>query len=331
MRGNNILITGIAGLIGSNLADWILLNHPKCNVLGVDDLSGGYSDNIAENCIFYKNNLVDDNIEYIFKKHKIDIVFHFAAYAAEGLSPFMRVYNYKNNLIATTKLINLSIEYGINRLVFTSSMATYGKGTPPFDENDDLNPIDPYGIAKYACEMDLRVANEQHGLDYCIIKPHNVYGPKQNIWDRYRNVLGIWMNQHLNGKPITIFGDGKQKRAFSYIGNCIEPLWNAGNLEEASCEIINLGGIKEISIEDAADILIKIMDGGTKEYKEGRHEVKNAWSTWKKSTDLLGYKENYTFEDGLRLMWEWAKNKPKRKQKVWEAYELEKSLYSFWK
>lgn len=146
----------------------------------------------------------------------------------EGLSPFMRVFNYKNNLIATTRLITLSIKYDIKRFVFTSSMATYGRGKPPFDEKDIQQPIDPYGIAKFACEMDLRVANEQHGLDFCIIKPHNVYGPKQNIWDKYRNVLGIWINQHLNGKPITIFGSGDQRRAFSFIGDCVEPLWNAG-------------------------------------------------------------------------------------------------------
>jgi UDP-glucose 4-epimerase len=176
----NILITGVAGLLGSNLADWITDNHPGHAIIGIDDLSGGYLDNINSSVIFYKEDLINDNLNYIFKNHKIDLIFHFAAYAAEGLSPFMRSYNYKNNLISTTKLINMAIEYDIKRFVFTSSMATYGRGKAPFDEKDIPMPIDPYGIAKYACEMDLRVAREQHGLDYCIVRPHNVYGKKQN-------------------------------------------------------------------------------------------------------------------------------------------------------
>jgi UDP-glucose 4-epimerase len=139
------------------------------------------------------------------------------------------------------------------------------------------------------------------------------------------------MNQHLNGEPITIFGDGSQKRAFSYIGDCVEPLWNAGNLPAVSGEIINLGGTKEISIDDAASLLIKVIGGGSKVYKEARHEVKNAWSTWEKSVDLLAYNEKHTLEDGLRIMWQWVKNQPKRSQKIWEAYELNKGIYSYWK
>jgi len=327
----NILITGVAGLLGSNLADWIINNKKEYNVIGIDNLSGGCLDFVPHECVLYKDDLAEDNIEYIFKKHKIDIVFHFAAYAAEGLSPFMRLYNYKNNLISTINLINLSINYQISKFVFTSSMATYGDGDPPFKEEDDLNPIDPYGIAKYACEMDLKVANQQHGLDYCIIKPHNVYGIKQNIWDKYRNVLGIWMLQHINGKPLTIFGDGSQKRAFSYIGDCLKPLWNAGINKNTSCEIINLGGTKEITIDDAANLLIKVMGGGEKEYKEERHEVKKAWSSWEKSVKLLEYDEIYTLEEGLEIMWTWANKQPKREMFQWNNFEIEKKIYSFWK
>ena len=327
----NILITGIAGLLGSNLADWIIKNKKEYNVICIDDLSGGVLDFIPRECLFYKQNLAENNVDHIFKKHKIDIVFHFAAYAAEGLSPFMRKYNYNNNLISTIILINLSINYGITRFVFTSSMATYGYGNPPFKEEDDLNPIDPYGIAKYACEMDLKVANQQHGLDYCIIKPHNVYGIKQNIWDKYRNVLGIWMLQHLNGKPLTIFGDGSQKRAFSYIGDCLKPLWNAGVKRNASCETINLGGKKEVTIDEAGNLLIKVMGDGKKEYKEERHEVKEAWSSWEKSVSLLEYYEKHTLQQGLEIMWLWAKKQPKREIFEWNNFEIEKKIYSFWK
>ena len=150
----------------------------------------------------------------IFKNSKPDYVFHFAAYAAEGLSPFIRTYNYDNNLKATAAIVNECIKHDVKRLVFTSTLAVYGYGYGGiFDEKQTPKPIDPYGVAKYACEMDIQIAGEQHGLDWCIIRPHNVYGIKQNIWDKYRNVLGIWMYQHLNGEPMTIFGDGEIGRA----------------------------------------------------------------------------------------------------------------------
>lgn len=119
-----ILITGVAGLIGSNFADWILANELDYDVVGIDDLSGGYIDNVNEKCIFFKENLVDDNLEYVFRKFRVKLIYHFAAYAAEGLSPFMRQYNYRNNLVATAKLINYAIEYDVERFVFSSSMAT---------------------------------------------------------------------------------------------------------------------------------------------------------------------------------------------------------------
>lgn len=328
---STVLITGVAGLIGSNFADWLLENINGIKVVGIDDLSGGYLDNVNKECIFFKEDLVDDNLSYIFKKFDIENIYHFAAYAAEGLSPFMRQYNHRNNLVATARLINHAIEHRVKRFVFTSSMATYGSGTAPFSEEDRLQPIDPYGIAKMACELDLHVAKQQHDLDYCIIRPHNVYGEKQNIWDRYRNVLGIWMHQHLSGNPLTIFGDGKQQRAFSYIGDCMEPLWNAGHQAIASGEIINLGGTQHISIEGAADILIDVMGGGIKEYRPARHEVRDAWSTWEKSQRLLGYKDSHTLRSGLTKMWHWAKDQPVREQRVWESYELEKGLYDYWR
>ena len=253
----NILITGVAGLLGSRLADWIIENKgDEYQVIGVDDLSGGFEENIHPEVKFWQMDLVNHPIENIFEAHKIDYVFHFAAYAAEGLSPFIRGYNYDNNLKSTARLVNECIKADVKRLVFTSTLAVYGHGYGGvFDEDQQQAPIDPYGVAKYACEMDIQIAGEQHGLDWCIIRPHNVYGIKQNIWDKYRNVLGIWMFQHLNGEPMTIFGDGLQTRAFSYIDDSLEPLWNAAIRPEASKEIINLGGIAEHSILHANQIL----------------------------------------------------------------------------
>jgi UDP-glucose 4-epimerase len=327
-----VLITGVAGLLGSRLADWIIENKPEYKVVGIDDLSGGYKENINPKVEFWQMNLVEHPIENCFEVNKFDYVFHFAAYAAEGLSPFIRCYNYDNNLKATARIVNECIKNDVKRLVFTSTLAVYGHGNGGiFDENQIPKPIDPYGVAKYACEMDIQIAGEQHGLDWTIIRPHNVYGIKQNIWDKYRNVLGIWMYQYLNDQPITIFGDGEQTRAFSYIDDSLEPLWNAAVLPQASKEIINVGGIKEYSIKEAAEILKEVIGAKEVVHLEGRHEVKHSIPTYQKSVDILGFEHKTNFEDGLKDMWEWAQKQPRRNQFVWDTYELDNGIYSFWK
>ena len=327
-----ILITGVAGLLGSRLADWIIENKPGVHVIGIDDLSGGYLENINPKVELWQMNITEHPIENIFEFHKIDYVFHFAAYAAEGLSPFIRCYNYDNNLKATAKIVNQCIKHDVKRLVFTSTLAVYGHGDGGiFDEKQQQAPIDPYGVAKYGCEMDIQIAGEQHGLDWCIIRPHNVYGVKQNIWDKYRNVLGIWMYQHLNGEDLTIFGDGEQTRAFSFIDDSLEPLWNSAVRKEASKEIINLGGIEEISINEASSVLLQVLGKGTRTYLEPRHEVKHSIPTFQKSIDLLGFEHKTDLVEGLTQMWEWAKEQPMRERFVWDNYELDKGIYSFWK
>ena len=169
MNKQTILITGVAGLLGSRLAEYILETKPGYRVVGLDDMSGGYENNIPDGVTFYKSNITDGKVAEIFSKEKPDYVYHFAAYAAEGLSPFVRSFNYTNNLTVTSIIVNECIKNDVTRLVFTSTMAVYGhgwEGKRPFHEDDQPCPIDPYGIAKYACEMDIQVAGEQHGLDY---------------------------------------------------------------------------------------------------------------------------------------------------------------------
>jgi UDP-glucose 4-epimerase len=334
MGNKTVLITGVAGLIGSRLSDWIIQNYPEYKIIGLDDLSGGYFENIHEDVIFYNLNLVSNPIKLseIFDKHKPEYVFHFAAYAAEGLSPFIRTYNYDNNLRATASVVNECIRYNVKRLVFTSTLAVYGHGYGGFfDENQIPKPIDPYGVAKYGCEMDIQIAGEQHDLDWCIIRPHNVYGIKQNIWDKYRNVLGIWMYQILNNESMSIFGDGSQTRAFSYIDDSLEPLWRSAILPEASKQIINLGGIEEYSIKEANDILVEMTGYSDVKYMESRHEVKHSIPTWKKSEDILGFEHRTSLKEGLIKMWDWAKIQPKRERFVWPSYELDNGIYKFWK
>jgi UDP-glucose 4-epimerase len=327
-----ILITGVAGLLGSRFADWIIENKPNVQIVGIDDLSGGYIENVNSKVELWQMNLINGNISECFERHQFDYVYHMAAYAAEGLSPFIRCYNYQNNLVATSRIINECIKHNVKRLVFTSTLAVYGHGYGGiFDEAQVPKPIDPYGVAKYACEMDIQIAGEQHGLDWCIIRPHNVYGVKQNIWDKYRNVLGIWMYQHMNGESMTIFGDGMQKRAFSFIDDCLEPLWKSSQQENCSKEIINLGGTIHYTINEANTILKNVIKGGDTIYMEQRHEVKNAIPTWQKSVDLLQYEDKTYLHDGLVKMWEWVKKQPNRERFVWENYEVDKGIYSFWK
>ena len=332
MKNKTIIITGVAGLIGSRLSDWIINNHPDYNIVGIDDLSGGYIENINTKIKFYKLDLKDSKIKDIFTEHKPVYVFHLAAYAAEGLSPFIRQFNYQNNLVVTANIINECIRHNVKRLIFTSTLAVYGHGSGGiFSEEQIPKPIDPYGVAKYACEMDIQIAGLQHDLDWCIIRPHNVYGVNQNIWDKYRNVLGIWMFQHLNGDSMSIFGDGLQTRAFSYIDDSLEPLWNAAIKNNASKEIINLGGIEEYTILEANEILRKIIGGGSVTFYEQRHEVKHSIPTWQKSVDILDFKHKTSLEDGLLKMWDWAKSQPNRKRFVWSQYELDNGIYNFWK
>jgi len=327
-----VLVTGCAGLLGSKLCEWLLKNVENIQIVGVDDLSGGLESNIPDEITFVRADLTNEQDQTRIEQHfPVDYVFHFAAYAAECLSPFIRQYNYKSNIISTAFLINCSIKHQIKRFIFTSSMAVYGRGKAPFDEEDKPNPIDPYGIAKYACEMDLAVAWEQHELEYCIIRPHNVYGPNQNIWDPYRNVLGIWMYKTLQGDKLTVYGSGEQTRAFSYIDDILPCLWRAAILEKAKNQIINLGGMKEYSLNEAREVTSQVTGNTRFVHLEPRHEVKDSYCKFDKSVEILDYKENVTFKEGIQRMWEWVKLQPDRERKFWDDYEINNKVYSYWK
>jgi len=338
--GKSIIITGVAGLLGSNLADYILKRFPEYTVVGIDNLFGGLQENLDglienyKNFVFIKSDVEDVKLMEIFDKYRPTYVFHLAAYAAEGLSPFIRRFNWSNNSISTANIINCCIEYDVKRLVYTSSMSVYGDGIKGelFDETLTPHPLDPYAISKYACELDIQSAGLQHGLDWCIIRPHNVYGIGQNIFDRYRNVLGIWMYQHLNGEPLTVYGSGEQTRAFSYIDDTTPCLWAAATYKEASKQIINVGGTKACTINEAKEMMLEVFGWDAEVvYKEARYEVKHAVPSYQKSIDLLDYADNHGLEVGLRKMWNWAKILKMRDRFKWPEYEINKGLYSYWK
>ncbi len=332
-----VLITGIAGLLGSHFSRHLL--DKGYEVIGIDDLSGGYTDYVDQRIVnagnFHTINLTDTStLENIFASTKPDYVYHFAAYAAEGLSPFIRNYNYTNNLLSSVNIINNCIKYDVKKIIFTSSMAVYGVGNPPFKEDQTPKPADPYGVAKYAVEMDLELAFEQFGLKYSILRPHNVIGIYQNIWDKYRNVIGIWIRNTLAGEPILIYGDGTQKRAFSDIQYYMQPFEKLMGQTDTDCEIFNIGADHEYELNEVATLVQKIAGefgyNPTILHTEPRHEVKDAFCNHSKAKKYLNFEDNTNIESTIREMFAWAKNQPVRETKKME-YEVEKNIYSFWK
>lgn len=327
-----ILITGVAGLLGNNFLRYLL--NKKYKVIGIDNLFGGYEEFLPqhENFTFYKMDLMDhQSLSSIFKSHNIDVVFHFAAYAAEGLSPFIRRFNYENNVICSANIINECIKNDC-KLIFTSSMAVYGESNPPFSENMKACPIDPYGVAKYAVEMDIELANKQFGMRYNIIRPHNVLGIYQNIWDKYRNVIGIFIRRCLNNEPLLIYGDGEQTRAFSDIDYYMKPFELL--IDGFDSETINIGADKYFSINDVAN---RVKDVSKKygfdcqlQHREPRHEAKHAYCDHTKAKNLLGFEDNTNLEELIEKMFLWYKEQSVRPLKDMN-YEIEKNIYSYWK
>src|SRR5258708_3942617 len=245
------LVTGGAGFIGSHVADHLLrLGH---GVVVLDDLSGGFIDNVPPGATFVNGSILDEQlVERLFAKNEFSYVYHLAAYAAEGLSHFIKRFNYQNNLIGSVNLINASVNHGIKRFVFASSIAVYGAGQSPMKEDMSPAPEDPYGIAKLAVEQDLKSSHEMFGLEYTVFRPHNVYGERQNIGDKYRNVIGIFMNQCIQGEPMTIFGDGEQVRAFTYVGAIAPFIAKSVALRKTVNQTYNIGSDQAVSVHDLA-------------------------------------------------------------------------------
>ncbi len=333
MKKPTSLVTGCAGFVGSHVAEELLrMGH---RVVGLDDLSGGFADNVPEGVDFHVGSITDPQLVMdLFNSYQFDYVYHLAAYAAEGLSHFIRHFNYTNNLLGSVNLINASVNVGtVQCFVFTSSMAVYGSNQVPMSEDMTPMPEDPYGVAKYAVESDLKQAHEMFGLNHVIFRPHNVYGERQNIGDRYRNVIGIFINQLMRGEPMSVFGDGQQTRAFSYIDDVAPVIARSVEREECYNGIFNVGGEVPCTILEMAHEVARAM-GQEPEIRhlETRYEVKHAYTTHDRVKAIFGdLMHDVTLADGLARMVPWALETGPREPSRFGTFEIEKNLYGFWK
>lgn len=324
------LVTGGAGFIGAHVTNHLIkLGH---KVIVLDDLSGGFEDFVNNEAIFIKGSVTDENlISQLFIDYKFDYVYHLAAYAAEGLSHFIRRFNYNNNLIGSINLINEAIKHKVERFVFTSSIAIYGALTPPMREDMHPQPEDPYGVAKYAVELDLKTAHEMFGLNYTIFRPHNVYGEYQNIGDKYRNVIGIFMNQLMQGKSLSVFGDGLQTRAFSYIDDVAPYIANCVNIKATENEVFNIGADQEYTILQLAETIQNAM--GINQpimHLDPRNEVVHAHADHQKAKTIFGIDKFTSLEKGIQKMATWAKDAGARESSKFENIEITEKLPPFW-
>ncbi|KAF4720405.1 hypothetical protein FOZ62_008038 [Perkinsus olseni] len=307
-KGKTVLVTGAAGFIGSHVA-----THCRdlgMKVVAIDDLSGGFTSNVPSGVTFVKLDVRDaEAMERLFEKYKFDFVYHLAAYAAEGLSHFVRSFNYRTNLVGSVEILNAAVRHKVHTFIFTSSIAVFGPLNDdlsdgaemrPLTEEDRPQPEDPYGISKYAFEMDLRAAHDMWGINFVVFRPHNVYGPHQNMFDRYRNVVGIFVNQIIHGKPLTIFGDGQQLRAFSYIDG-VAPIISRAPL------VFNIGADTPYNINRLAKEISNAMGEPDHpfKYEPARLEVVNAVASHEKVRRIFAPPETVDLITGLERTVEW--------------------------
>ncbi|HOZ41828.1 MAG TPA: NAD-dependent epimerase/dehydratase family protein [Flavobacteriales bacterium] len=325
------LVTGGAGFMGAHVVKELLDQGHE--VVALDDLSGGFVDQVDPRAIFIKGSINDHElVDRLFAEHGFTYVYHLAAYAAEGLSHFIRRFNYTNNLIGSINLINASVKHGVKCFVFTSSIAVYGALQPPMREDMRPVPEDPYGVAKLAVEMDLYAAKHMFGLEYVVFRPHNVYGEYQNLGDRYRNVVGIFMNQLMQGMPLTVFGDGEQKRAFTYVGDIAPLIARSAWTPQAYGEVFNVGADRPYTVNELSKLVMEAMGiAGTVRHLEARNEVVFAFSDHTKAERIFGAYEETTLAEGLERMVPWARSVGARSSSAFGHIEIEQGLPPSWK
>ncbi len=327
------LVTGAAGFLGSHVVRE-LLKQSEISVVALDDLSGGFEENLVPGVPFIKGSVTDPVLlGDLFSQYKFRYIYHLAAYAAEGLSHFIRRFNYTNNLIGSINLINEAVKVESACFVFTSSIAVYGAIEPPMVEYKTPYPEDPYGISKLAVEQDLHAAHSMFGLNYVVFRPHNVYGEYQNLSDPYRNVIGIFMKQILQNEPMTVFGDGSQQRAFSYVGDIVPSIARAPFVAAAQNEVFNVGADTPYSVNELADRVATAMGrrGHPKLHLAARNEVTHAYSDHSKARAVFGEHPEVSLNVGLGKMAAWARTIALRPPVPFTAIEVDKNMPHSWR
>lgn len=324
------LVTGGAGFMGSHVAERLIQDGHEVVVL--DDLSGGFTDNIPRGTTFVRGSILDHQlIDRTFAAYRFDYVYHLAAYAAEGLSHFIKRFNHQNNLVGSVNLINASINHIVKCFVFTSSIAVYGAGQTPMREDMVPIPEDSYGIAKLAVEQELRVSHEMFGLNFVVFRPHNVYGERQNVGDRYRNVVGIFMNQLLKGEPMTIFGDGTQQRAFTHINDVAPLIAQCIHYPNAFEQVFNVGADTPYTVNALARVVADALGCECRlAHLDARNEVKIAFSDHSKAEEIFGKRQKTSLEDGVRAMAKWVKSHGARQSGTFKNIEVAKNMPPSW-
>lgn len=308
---SKIFITGAAGFLGSHLADKLLERGHQ--VVGVDNLLGGYRDNVSKEVEFHLADARDfAKLRALMKG--VEVVYHCAAAPHEGLSVFSPNLVTEHTYNTTVATVSAAVTEGVKRVVLCSSMARYGDNPRvPFTEDMEPKPADPYGVAKYASELVTEILCKAHGLEYVHAVPHNIIGPRQKYDDPYRNVVSIMINLMLQGRQPIIYGDGEQKRAFSFVADVTEPMLKMGFQPDAAGETINVGPDEEfVTVNELARRIADI--AGFKNLKpvyvnERPQEVKYATCSADKSRRLLGYKTTYSLEQGLWEVVEWIRRR----------------------
>jgi UDP-glucose 4-epimerase len=327
-----VLVTGAAGFIGSHVVDSCL--DLGMEVVATDDLSGGFRENVPDGAEWVEGDLRDARfVTGLWDSGRFDVVYHLGAYAAEGLSHFIRAYNYRTNLEASVNLINESVKRDCERFVFTSSIAVYGAGQVPMTEDQVPQPEDPYGISKYAVELDLAAAHEMFGLDYTVFRPHNVYGERQNIADRYRNVIGIFMNNVLQEKPMPVFGDGRQTRAFSHIVDVAPVIAESPLVAASANEVYNIGADTPYTILELAEEIARAFGvEPVVEHLEARNEVVHAFSDHAKVRSHFDPPAPLNLHDGIERMAAWVRRHGSRDPiEFLGEIEVERKLPPSWR
>lgn len=328
------LVTGGAGFIGSHVVDHLIqMGHM---VVVLDDLSGGSLKNLfmPDSVTLHVNtgSILDvKNVEHLFEEHKPDYVFHLAAYAAENLSHHIRRYNYETNVIGSVNLINAAVNAGtVRRFVFTSSAAVYGHSGRREDAR--VFPVDPYGIAKYAVELDLAAAGALFALPYTVFRMHNVYGERQNLADGYRNAIGIFLRQALLGESLTVFGDGTQSRQFTHVDDVAPYLARCIDVPAAANRTINIGSDRSATVNEiASDVINAVGLTSVIDYLPARHEVSHVHLLHDVFREIFGEHETVSTWDGIARMAAWARTQTLGSPKPFAGIEIEKNLPESWR